>query len=234
MPPSEVILIGEQDIDPSLARRYLRAFETFQPDHVTTETSARTPEYLQDRICLFEELLQSELTIFQKDVILNMLGGTWMAAMAYFRGNFEESITWSENEKVQGTYSGQLDDYVKFLRRIQNIIVDKETNFHENHQLIVDRDYFWFLDNPAKHINTEHARSIHERDDVTIDTIMQKEGRVVHCAGLNHVYADYNNLYERLREKGVRTYRATLLDFATEAEDMFARESYENNKSFTA
>lgn len=52
------------------------------------------------------------------------------------------------------------------------------------------------------------------RDDFAVDRIAQMSGVVAHLGGLSHIFGNYDNLYEKLRIKGIPVERFKLIDFS--------------------
>ncbi len=80
----------------------------------------------------------------------------------------------------------------------------------------LDRMQFWFdcLYYLPKDVQETLSFDVENRDDHMAKEILSFDGVVFHSSGIEHVYGNYHNLYERLRKAKIPVERHMLIEFA--------------------
>lgn len=232
----KVYLIGEHHLDLLSKQRYSHAFTRFQPDNISLEQISPAAQDLERAGNFLAGFKQPE-------AMLNCLGlGIYSAAQEYAASNsqvgihFIEEISGVREELINAgiTLSKENLSKLNLVKLIyqQAVIKPIWPDFASN---ILDWSIIYTslveyistgqdilqansqLDALYPLLDTfdlDNKAVVYEQfDEVVLTKILSLDGTVVHGGGLNHIFGQYNNLYEKIKAKGIEVERYKLISF---------------------
>lgn len=101
---------------------------------------------------------------------------------------------------------------VDLMKKLEERLIERiPKGDFTNHLLILDASYYC---DPTP-VHSEEYGDLEERDRETVGSVMSLNGIIVHKTGSAHIFGNYNNLYNQLRERNVKVKRFKLNKFST-------------------
>jgi hypothetical protein len=209
-------LIGEYHFDINRSSRFSSALEKLKPDHITYEITpeftpvlenmhdhylrhhANEPFSLWKLHCLKLQQSHSQLTAKIASRFLYNIFAPWVKMQEYVKENSHAEVHCIEFPTLS-----EMDTYVD-IETHTSTLMQEGTLLHSS----MDE---WSGITESMYVDTTVDPNLvsfcEQRDEYMDEQIRDLEGTVVHFGGLDHMFGDYNNLYERLKPLGAKRYK---------------------------